>query len=564
MEKGGQMINLNRFESQVNATILKRGKVYYEEGFINKVSKIDSDTYIYEVFGTDTYRVKVKSDKQKNILSSCTCPFNTGSVCKHEVAAFYDLRKRLNRKNNVEVPDGLNNNSDRTLEEILVSLPKEELVRLITQRAADDPSLEHHLRLQFGKLSPKDELNESKRLLQAISEKYSDYRGVIDENRSDDYAAEMGQIINRTVAIKDPLVACDIAFLVMNEALERLEYIEDDDWIIGEVVDDCLEVVKSIVSSELTLENKQVLYQKITKNLGQDSESVWWEDYQEPLFEALMIIAQEESLREAYIEELMGRVKKGNSWSVTYDNERYLNQVFRLIEKTGDEDEQLLFLLNHVEYGTFRMKLIDIYAEKREYLKVIQLAEEGERHDKEYRGSVSTWKTVRYEAYKKAGMVEDQRVLAKELFLAGDFDYYADLKKLSENDETTLYEALKKTLKESYRYSGYSETYLRLIKEEQDIDALAEVVTADVRYVRGYAGVLVDTHKELVVKAYKQLIVHNASNATNRSQYKAIAVLVKECGRILGEDTAREVTDNLRKTFSRKPAFMDELTKAKI
>lgn len=564
MEKGGQMINLNRFESQVNATILKRGKGYYEEGFVKKVSKIVPDTFEFEVFGTETYRVKVKKDSKNNILSSCTCPYNRGKVCKHEVATFYELRTCLNRKNNVEGPDGVKNNSDRTLEEILVSLPKEELVRLITQRAAVDPSQEHHLRLQFGNLSPEDELNESKRLLQAISEKYCDYRGFIYANRTDDYAAEMGQILNRTVAIKNPLIACDIAFLVMNEALERLEYIEDDDWIIGEVVDDCIEVVKSIVSSELTVESKQVLYQKITKHLSQDSESVWWKDYQEPLFEALLILAQEESIREAYIEELMRRVKKGNSWSVRYDNERYLNQVFRLIEKTGDEDEQLLFLLNHVEYGTFRKKLIDIYTEKRDYLKVIQLAEEGERHDKEYRGSVSTWKAARYEAYKKAGMMKEQRILAKELFLAGDFDYYSDLKKLSENDESTLYEEFKKTLKESYRYSGYSQTYLRLIKEEQDIEALAEVVTADIRYVRDYAGVLVDTHKELVVKAYKQLIVQNVSDAANRSQYKAIAVLVKECGRILGEDTTREVTENLRKTFSRKPAFMDELTKAKL
>ncbi|WP_091528828.1 SWIM zinc finger family protein [Alkalibacterium subtropicum] len=558
------MINLNRFESQVNATILKRGKGYYEEGFVKKVSRIDPDTYECEVFGTETYCVKVKKDNKNNILSSCTCPYNRGKVCKHEVAAFYELRKQLDNKDNVRVPNEENRNSDRTLKELLLSLPKEELVRLITQRAADDLSLEHHLRLQFGKLSPEDEINESKRLLQAISEKYSDYREVIYADRISDYAAEMGQILNRTVAINNPLVACDIAFLVMNEAVERLEYIEDDDWAIGEVVDGCIEVVKSIVSSELTVESKQILYQKITENLNQDSESVWWTDYQEPLFEALLVIAQEESLREAYIEELMGRVKKGNSWSVRYDNERYLNQVFRLIEKTGDEDEQLLFLLNHVEYGTFRMKLIDIYAEKRDYLKVIQLAEEGERHDKEYAGYVKTWKTAKYDAYKKAVMVEEQRLLAKELFLAGDFDYYADLKKLSENDESTLYETLKKTLKESYRFSGYSQTYLSLIMEEQDLEALAEVVTTDVRYVRDYAGALVDTHKELVVKAYKQLIVHNASDAANRSQYKAIAVLVKECGRILGKDTAREVTENLRKTFSRKPAFMDELTKAKI
>ena len=127
-----------------------------------------------------------------------------------------------------------------------------------------------------------------------------------------------------------------------------------------------------------------------------------------------------------------------------------------------------------------------------------------------------------------------------------------------------LYEELKVELKKNFQFTGYNQTYLRLIREEQDVDALAEVVTGDVRYVREYAEYLQGTHKELVVKAYKYLVEQEASMANNRSGYRAVASLIKEYGKVTDEKLANEVTGQLRKKHSRRPAFMDELSKAKL
>ena len=52
--------------------------------------------------------------------------------------------------------------------------------------------------------------------------------------------------------------------------------------------------------------------------------------------------------------------------------------------------------------------------------------------------------------------------------------------------------------------------------------------------------------------------------ANNRSGYRAVASLIKEYGKVTDEKLANEVTGQIRKKYSRRPAFMDELSKAKL
>jgi len=55
--------------------------------------------------------------------------------------------------------------------------------------------------------------------------------------------------------------------------------------------------------------------------------------------------------------------------------------------------------------------------EDKNYLKVIDLALEGERKDKEYAGLVSKWKKVRYIAYKELSLKAEQEKLARRKYV---------------------------------------------------------------------------------------------------------------------------------------------------
>ena len=53
------MFNLKDFEHQINAIILKRGKEYYENGYVSAIEETVGNKWIAEVDGSDTYTVEV-------------------------------------------------------------------------------------------------------------------------------------------------------------------------------------------------------------------------------------------------------------------------------------------------------------------------------------------------------------------------------------------------------------------------------------------------------------------------------------------------------------------------
>lgn len=61
---------------------------------------------------------------------------------------------------------------------------------------------------------------------------------------------------------------------------------------------------------------------------------------------------------------------------------------------------------------------------------------------------------VRYDAYKKLSLKEEQKRLAKELLFNGNFEYYKELRELTTGDKTALYNNLKQELKKDKGWYG--------------------------------------------------------------------------------------------------------------
>ncbi len=69
--------------------LYKKDKVFFDE-YTEK-----TDSWKLTVLGSQKYRVLVKGVNNKDIQSSCTCPFEWGSICKHTVAALYFVADNL-------------------------------------------------------------------------------------------------------------------------------------------------------------------------------------------------------------------------------------------------------------------------------------------------------------------------------------------------------------------------------------------------------------------------------------------------------------------------------------
>ncbi len=116
-------------EERAERGSILRGKEYYYDGAV-KALKRRSDTVV-EAFvqGTDVvpYRVDIRQDANGITSAECTCPYVTGSWCRHIVAALYAVV-------------GGDVARARPLSELLEAFDREELIRLVERIAAEHPS----------------------------------------------------------------------------------------------------------------------------------------------------------------------------------------------------------------------------------------------------------------------------------------------------------------------------------------------------------------------------------------------------------------------------------------
>ncbi|MCD8166348.1 MAG: SWIM zinc finger family protein [Bacteroides sp.] len=72
---------------------MKRGELYFEQGYVGRIRKIDSGTYEATVRGSDDYAVEIELENDQVIDYFCDCPYDFGPVCKHIVAVLFALRE---------------------------------------------------------------------------------------------------------------------------------------------------------------------------------------------------------------------------------------------------------------------------------------------------------------------------------------------------------------------------------------------------------------------------------------------------------------------------------------
>lgn len=119
-------MTLDNFENLVEAKIIERGLEYYKDGDVAKVEKVGEGEYNAVVFGTSLYEVYVKITDKIIVESFCSCPYDWGDTCKHEVAVYYKLRSSEFVDTGEKVSKFLSDLNDDTLRRFVSNLLKKD------------------------------------------------------------------------------------------------------------------------------------------------------------------------------------------------------------------------------------------------------------------------------------------------------------------------------------------------------------------------------------------------------------------------------------------------------
>lgn len=552
-------MNINNFERYIDKIILDRGYSYYIEGNVIEAYEQDKNEYIFQIEGSDDYEVLVEIGDNGDILySECDCPYDFGPVCKHEVAAYFQLFEMLN-----QVPSSDKNKTRErtTIQEVLSHLSKEELIKIIINITNNDVTLENSLIVKYSTGDDCQELEACRELIAAIARKYTGREGFIKYRDTRAFARELDDIADKARDTENVLLALDIALLLLEEAIEAFQYADDSSGDIGMLVTETLELIEEIATNgKDSSHHKAQIFEKLLQQIDNEVFDGWL-DYKIDLLNICFEFAEDETRRGQLRSKIESMIDKKISDRYThYENESMLQLLFRLIEQYGTQEEAERFIHNHLQFSSFREKLLNKYLRQKNYHKVIELAKEGEKQDQQYPGLISKWKKIRYEAYKNLQLKEEQQALAKELLLDGDFDFYKDLKELATGNHEVFYSNLKQELKAGKGWHS-SRLFLKLIEEENDLDELLDFVRENPRYIEDYAEKLGKHFKEEVIEVYKRYIKSTASTSSNRRDYQGVCHKIKRYKKIAGKPNQVELINELMSLYKKRPAFIDELGK---
>lgn len=330
-----------------------------------------------------------------------------------------------------------------------------------------------------------------------------------------------------------------------------------DDYEVVVKLDENGEIAEE--SRNLDAEQRQRVFEKLMERSdGEIFEG--WDEFHIGLLRICAGFADVEALRNklrAKIEQLISQ-NAGNEHK-NYSNEWMLRIWFEMIQQYGTPEETEQFAVENLRVSFFREWYIKKFMQEGNFQKVVDLALEGEAQDRAFRGQVIEWKKLRYEAYKRLSLKEEQTTLAKELLQDGDFGYYDELKQLADGDTVALYRHLKQELqaKKDWQSKGL---YLRLIEAENDLDELLAYVKEYPVEIERYAGRLAKRFEIEVIALYQQRIRLAASAASKRKEYQHVCGIIKRFQKIAGSARQRQTIEELSDLYSGKPAFLDELS----
>ncbi|NBK22996.1 MAG: hypothetical protein EOM68_13325, partial [Spirochaetia bacterium] len=462
-------MNLDDFEDDIDSSvILRRGHAYYRDKCVLSLEMTRENHYKAKVAGSQLYTVTVALDDGRDVEDiSCTCPYDWGEYCKHEVAVLYALRHQLDTKPLTMVAKPT---SDVNLASLLEKRSKKELLSFLLGYAKKSPELADALVVAF--LSPDEEINQKDQSIQSRQASDDGGESVSDENSLTTLGIQFSH-------------ACDNGIELMpNEddyGWDEYEYEDlDEDWQFSSTFKTKIEEllgmarsaiqggdihyggsIASIVVHELcSLDyDCEYLLSEIEKVIGQvealfeditlsPDDASWLfalffpevRDYydvpQEALLELCFQVAETEGDQEVLRNYLVGLASDESQLegSANYTILTSLELQHCLLVKQGRVDEAKAFALGHLSYEDMRLVAFESALEAKDYALAEKLALEKEASRYGCRGVID-WSIHLFKLYQKSGDKPKMRSMAREFLLHGKLAYYLILKESYEPGE---------------------------------------------------------------------------------------------------------------------------------
>ena len=577
-------IPINEFEQHIDEDILKRGLQYFKKGHVTYVDELSAGEYEATVEGTETYTVHLQLKNGSVIANRCTCPYDWGPFCKHEVAVmFYLQQEELGLKvKKKSTPKSLPLTDTPKTEKKTVKKKKtiqEQVEEILDKLSADE------LKTYIGEFCKKDKafrdlfLAQNLHLVQPVSQEMyarqiqAIVRSVAGRHGFIDYAGarQLGNAVNQLFQLAEKAItagnwreAMFMGCAILEEMTKAIEQGDDSNGDLGDCIGNAQEILFHIAQECPDSAVCRELFEYAIDVYRRQLFEGW--DWHHEMLE-LAVELQETEDQKKQIIQLIDQIKpKNDGWNYRYEENQKLR--LKLIRKTEGETQAIEYLEANITNSDFRRELILKAIKEKNYTKAISLAEKGIAADQRDKpGLADEWHWHLMNIYQMQG--EKEKVIEKTRYLflhTGRFsskEMYDILKKnIPAGDwpaffEQLITEKIKSErwvsfhqISEIYSWEEQWENILNLLNKYPTLDNIAHV---EKQLATRYAPQLIDLYFREI-----QLFL---KNNISRSHYQTACKYLRRMKKLGGQDKTEKLIAFLRFTYPQRRALMEELNR---
>jgi len=573
-------IPLNEFEQHIDEDILKRGLQYFKKGYVTSVDELSGGEYEATVEGSETYTVHMEIKNGLINGSYCTCPYDWGPVCKHEVAVMFYLQQeelgikaKSKKEAKIKASSGLKDSTKKSkkktiqeqVDEILNMLSAEELKGYIGEYCEKDKSFRDMFLARYLHLIQPVSQEMYAKQIRAIVNSVAGRYGFLDYSAARKVGKavyELSQLAERKMDDNNYREAMYMGCAMLEEMTKAIEQGDDSNGDLGGCIDAAQNILYRMAADCTDKAIRTDLF-SYALNAFQKKLFKGWDWHFHLLDVAIELIETESDKK--LIADLIDSVKPtGQSWD--YDYERARKMKLELIRKTEGEVEVNNYLEANLTNSDFRRELIQKAIKEKQYAKAITLAEAGIIADqKDKPGLVDEWKWHLLNVYQLQGDTTNIILHARYLFLNSSrfapkemFDLLK--KNVSSAGWTTFFEQLVTDRRKSSKWINFNNIADMFIWEEQWENLLSLLIANksldNIAYVEKY---LAKQFAEQLVGMYYVEIEDFLKESVGRSLYKTACKFIRRMIKLGGRDEADHLIAVLRKQYPQRRALMEEL-----
>ena len=175
----------------------------------------------------------------------------------------------------------------------------------------------------------------------------------------------------------------------------------------------------------------------------------------------------------------------------------------------------------------------------------------------EYFGCPAVWRTLLFDIYQKSDDEDKLLEAAKDLFLLGDTGRLETI--IALHTKRGDWEEVRPSFLQECEARLPAHYYLPVLKRFGEWRLMIEIIRSQTSYIYDYADELVKIYRPETLAIYASQIKSDASTAINRKQYRAVCRKIVKLIKLGGDTEAAALVDELKNTYLRKPALIEEL-----